>query len=37
MAVTMKLARLIPTRAWTALTAALARRGLHGGPNRRAG
>ncbi len=28
MAVAMKLARLVPTRAWTALTAALARRGL---------
>ena len=35
MAVTMKLARLVPVRAWTALTAALARRGLHGGPSRR--
>jgi short-subunit dehydrogenase len=28
MAVAMKLARLVPTRAWTALTATLARRGL---------
>ena len=35
MAVAMKLARLVPVRAWTALTAALARRGLHGGPSRR--
>ncbi|CCH85562.1 Short-chain dehydrogenase/reductase [Modestobacter italicus] len=37
MAVSMKLARLVPVRAWTALTAAMARRGLHGGPERRAG
>jgi short-subunit dehydrogenase len=37
MAVAMKLARLVPTRTWTALTAALARRGPHGGPSRRAG
>ena len=37
MAVAMKLARVVPVRAWTALTAALARRGLHGGPERRAG
>jgi short-subunit dehydrogenase len=36
MAVAMKLARLVPARAWTALTAQLARRGLHGGPERRA-
>jgi short-subunit dehydrogenase len=36
MAVAMKLARLVPVRAWTALTAQLARRGLHGGPERRA-
>jgi short-subunit dehydrogenase len=36
MAVGMKLARLVPLRAWTALTAGLARRGLHGGPERRA-
>ena len=36
MAVAMKLARVVPVRAWTALTAALARRGLHGGPSRRA-
>ena len=35
-AVAMKLARLVPARAWTALTAAMARRGLHGGPSRRA-
>ncbi|WP_369135381.1 SDR family NAD(P)-dependent oxidoreductase [Modestobacter sp. I12A-02662] len=32
----MKAARLVPVRAWTALTAGLARRGLHGGPERRA-
>jgi short-subunit dehydrogenase len=31
----MKAARLVPTRAWTALTATMARRGLHGGPSRR--
>ena len=37
MAVLMKVARVVPVRAWTALTAALARRGLHGGPERRAG
>jgi short-subunit dehydrogenase len=36
MAIAMKAARLMPVRAWTALTAALARRGLHGGPSRRA-
>jgi short-subunit dehydrogenase len=36
MAVVMKIARLVPVRAWTALTAQLARRGLHGGPSRRA-
>jgi short-subunit dehydrogenase len=36
MAVVMKIARLVPVRAWTALTAQLARRGLHGGPERRA-
>ena len=36
MAVVMKVARLVPTRAWTALTGVLARRGLHGGPSRRA-
>src|SRR3954468_10964740 len=36
MAVAMKTARLVPVRAWTALTAAMARRGLHGGPSRRA-
>ena len=36
MAVAMKLARLVPVRAWTAATTALARRGLHGGPGRRA-
>jgi NAD(P)-dependent dehydrogenase (short-subunit alcohol dehydrogenase family) len=35
MAVVMKVARLVPVRAWTALTAHLARRGLHGGPERR--
>jgi len=35
MAVVMKIARLVPVRAWTALTAQLARRGLHGGPSRR--
>ncbi|WP_222268187.1 SDR family NAD(P)-dependent oxidoreductase [Modestobacter marinus] len=32
----MKLARLVPVRAWTALTASMARRGLHGGRERRA-
>jgi NAD(P)-dependent dehydrogenase (short-subunit alcohol dehydrogenase family) len=32
----MKVARLVPVRAWTALTAGMARRGLHGGPERRA-
>jgi short-subunit dehydrogenase len=32
MMVTMKAARLVPARAWTALTAAMARRGLHGNP-----
>jgi short-subunit dehydrogenase len=37
MAVVMKLARLVPVRAWTSLTAQLARRGLHGGPTRRGG
>jgi short-subunit dehydrogenase len=36
MMVAMKVARLVPVRAWTALTAAMARRGLHGGPSRRA-
>jgi short-subunit dehydrogenase len=36
MALLMKAARLVPVRTWTALTAALARRGLHGGPSRRA-
>jgi len=36
MMLAMKVARLVPTRAWTATTAALARRGLHGGPSRRA-
>jgi short-subunit dehydrogenase len=36
MMLAMKTARLVPVRAWTALTAALARRGLHGGPERRA-
>jgi short-subunit dehydrogenase len=30
MMLAMKLARVVPVRAWTALTAALARRGLHG-------
>jgi short-subunit dehydrogenase len=35
MMVAMKAARLVPTRAWTALTAAMARHGLHGGPTRR--
>ena len=35
MALLMKTARLVPPRAWTALTAAMARRGLHGGPSRR--
>ena len=35
MAVLMKVARVVPVRPWTALTAALARRGLHGGPSRR--
>ncbi|MPR00030.1 SDR family NAD(P)-dependent oxidoreductase [Modestobacter sp. I12A-02628] len=37
MMVAMKLARLVPVRPWTALTAVLARRGLHGGPANRAG
>jgi NAD(P)-dependent dehydrogenase (short-subunit alcohol dehydrogenase family) len=37
MMLAMKVARLVPVRAWTALTATLARRGLHGGPSRRAG
>ena len=32
MMLAMKTARLVPTRAWTALTAAMARRGLHGNP-----
>ena len=32
MAVVMKIARLVPVRAWTALTAQLARRGLREGP-----
>ena len=36
MMLVMKAARLVPVRAWTALTAAMARRGLHGGPDRRA-
>jgi short-subunit dehydrogenase len=36
MMLAMKTARLVPVRAWTALTAALGRRGLHGGPSRRA-
>jgi short-subunit dehydrogenase len=36
MMIVMKAARLVPLRAWTALTATLARRGLHGGPSRRA-
>ena len=36
MAVLMKAVRLVPVRPWTALTAAMARRGLHGGPERRA-
>jgi len=36
MMLAMKVARLVPTRAWTAATAAMARRGLHGGPGRRA-
>jgi len=36
MMVLMKVARVLPVRTWTALTAALARRGLHGGPERRA-
>ena len=36
MMVAMKVARVVPVRAWTALTAGLARRGLHGGPSRRA-
>ncbi|MBB3677282.1 SDR family NAD(P)-dependent oxidoreductase [Modestobacter versicolor] len=36
MMLVMKAARLVPTRAWTALTATMARRGLHGGPSRRA-
>ncbi|WP_299958545.1 SDR family oxidoreductase [uncultured Modestobacter sp.] len=37
MMVAMKLARLLPVRVWTRLTAELARRGVHGGPSRRAG
>ncbi|MGY1750032.1 SDR family NAD(P)-dependent oxidoreductase [Modestobacter sp. SYSU DS0511] len=37
MALLMKTARLVPVRAWTALTATMARRGLHGGPSRREG
>jgi short-subunit dehydrogenase len=37
MMLAMKVARVVPVRAWTALTATLARRGLHGGPSRRAG
>jgi short-subunit dehydrogenase len=36
MMIAMKTARLVPVRAWTALTAQLARRDLHGGPSRRA-
>src|SRR3954468_23034874 len=32
----MKLARLVPVRAWTALTATMSRREPHGGPERRA-
>ncbi|WP_369140268.1 SDR family NAD(P)-dependent oxidoreductase [Modestobacter versicolor] len=32
MAVLMKLARVVPVRAWTAVTAAMSRRGLHGNP-----
>ena len=35
MMLTLKAARLVPVRAWTVLTAAMARRGLHGGPGRR--
>lgn len=35
MMVAMKAAQVVPVRTWTALTAALARRGLHGGPSRR--
>jgi short-subunit dehydrogenase len=37
MAVLMKALRLVPVRPWTAITAGMARRGLHGGPERRAG
>jgi short-subunit dehydrogenase len=37
MAVLMKVVRVLPIRTWTALTAAMARRGLHGGPERRQG
>jgi hypothetical protein len=37
MAVLMKVVRVLPIRTWTALTGAMARRGLHGGPERRAG
>jgi len=36
MAVLMKALRLVPVRPWTAITAAMAGRGLHGGPERRA-
>jgi short-subunit dehydrogenase len=36
MMLAMKLARVVPVRTWTALTTAMARRGLHGGPSRRA-
>jgi len=36
MMLAMKTARLVPTRLWTALTASMARRGLHGGPSHRA-
>jgi hypothetical protein len=32
MMLAMKTARLLPARAWTALTAAMARKGLHGNP-----
>ena len=37
MAVLMKVVRVLPVRVWTALTATMARRGLHGGPERRQG
>ena len=37
MAVLMKVVRVLPVRVWTALTASMARRGLHGGPERRQG